>query len=205
MGLSSLINSTVPIVGDTSAIINLNATGCGPAILRALPTPFVITDIVLDELREDVRSGRNDAALVARLIGEGLVTVAVIDTLKGDDFERLVSGGSATTLDDGEAATIAYAFENGMAAIVDERKANQICQTHYAEMPVGSTMDLLAHPAIEKALGQVALADAVHHALTGARMRVLPKYLVWTVDLIGADRARACESLPKRSRVTGIE
>jgi predicted nucleic acid-binding protein len=203
MGLSSLINSSVSVVADTSAVINLNASGFGPAILRALPNPFVITDVVLDELREDTRSGRNDAELVALLIKDHLITIASIDALKGDDFERLVSGGAATTLDDGEAATIAYASENGMVAIVDERKANQICQTRYADMLVGSTMDLFAHPNVESALGKQVLADAVHSALVGARMRVLPKYLEWTVELVGADRAQLCESLPKHIRRHG--
>jgi predicted nucleic acid-binding protein len=112
----------------------------------------------------------------------------------------LVSGGTAATLDDGEAATIAYAAENRMAAVIDERKAHRICQSQYPNLLVGSTMDLLALDAVEKALGRVGLVDAVHRALVGARMRVAPKYLEWTINLVGEERALLCDSLPRRLR-----
>ena len=68
MGLSCLSNLTAPFACDTSTIINLNATGCASAILRAIPNDFIITDVVLDELQEDKRSGRNDALLVSKLV-----------------------------------------------------------------------------------------------------------------------------------------
>src|SRR5215469_16749115 len=45
----------------------------------------------------------------------------------GDDGKRvygsLVEGTAARTLDDGEAATIAYAHEAGAVALIDEKKA----------------------------------------------------------------------------------
>jgi predicted nucleic acid-binding protein len=200
MGLSCLSDQTAPIIGDASTVINLNATGCAPAILRAVPNHFFIMDVVLDELREDVRSGRNDALLVSQLVGEGLVTVADLGSLKNDDFERLVSGSTAATLDDGEAATIAYASGHGMTALIDERKANRICRTQYPHLLVGATVDLLALERVEAALGMTALANAAYEALQGARMRVLPKHLDWVVKLIGQDRAALCESLPRYVR-----
>jgi hypothetical protein len=43
----------------------------------------------LDELREDVRSGRDDAFLVSSLIGDGLLMVEGAASLKANDFERL--------------------------------------------------------------------------------------------------------------------
>src|SRR5262249_23466094 len=97
MGLSCLSNQAAPIVGDTSTIINLNATGCASAILRAVPNRFIITDVVLDELGEDGQSKRNDAELAAKLIEQGLISVAEVASLAGDDFERLVAGTSAAT------------------------------------------------------------------------------------------------------------
>ena len=49
----------------------------------------------------------------------------------GDDGKRvygsLVEGTAARTLDDGEAATIAYAHEAGAVALIDEKKAQAIC------------------------------------------------------------------------------
>src|ERR1700687_2612757 len=101
MGLSCLSNQAAPIVGDTSTIINLNATGCASPILRAIPNRFIITDVVLDELGEDGRSGRNDAQLASKLIGEGLLSVVEIASLTGNDFEHLVAGMSAAPLYNG--------------------------------------------------------------------------------------------------------
>jgi predicted nucleic acid-binding protein len=200
MGLSCLSSQSAPIVGDTSTIINLNATGCASAILRAIPNRFMITDVVLDELREDVRSGRNDAQLAAKLIEEGLLNVVEIASLTGNDFERLVAGTSAATLDDGEAATIAYASEKRFTALIDEHKATKICKAQYSNLLVGSTGDLLTLETVEARLGRASLADAAYRALTGARMRVLPQHLDWIVELIGPERAGQCESLPMRVR-----
>lgn len=202
MGLSCLSSQAAPIVGDTSTIINLNATGIAPAILRAIPNRFIITDVVLDELGEDEQSKRNDAQLAAKLIEQGLITVVEIASLAGDDFERLVAGMSAATLDDGEAATIAYASEKGFAALIDEGKATKICKAQYPKLLVGSTVDLLALESVEARLGRPSLADAAYQALTGARMRVLPHHLDWVVDLIGPARVAECLSLPKRVRLS---
>jgi predicted nucleic acid-binding protein len=201
MGLSCLSDHTAPIVGDASTVINLNATGCASAILRSVPNQFVITDVVLDELGEDVRRGRSDALLVSDLVSQGLVTVASVGSLQNDDFERLVSGGTTATLDDGEAATIAYASEHQVAALIDERKAIQICRMQYPDLLVGSTVDLLALECVEAALGRAALANAAYKALRGARMRVLPNHWDWVVSLISPDRAAHCESLPRRVRI----
>jgi predicted nucleic acid-binding protein len=201
MGLSCLNNQAAPIVGDTSTIINLNATGCASAILRAVPNRFMITDFVLDELREDGQSKRNDAQLAAILIEQGLITVVDIASLSGNDFENLVAGMSAATLDDGEAATIAYASEKSFTALIDESKANRICKVQYPKLLVGSTVDLLALDSVEAKLGRPSLADAAYQALTGARMRVLPQHLDWVVDLIGPERVAQCLSLPKRARL----
>jgi predicted nucleic acid-binding protein len=201
MGLSCLSEHTAPVVGDASTVINLNATGCAAAILRSIPNEFVIMDVVLDELGEDVRRGRNDALLVSELVSHGLVKVASLSSLQNDDFEHLVSGSTAATLDDGEAATIAYASEHRVAALIDERKAIQICCIKYPDVLVGSTVDFLALECVEAALGRTALANAAYEALQGARMRVLPRHLDWVVTLIGPDRAAHCESLPRRVRI----
>ncbi len=200
MGLSCLSDHTAPIVCDTSTVINLNATGCASAILRAVPNKFVIVDVVRDELGEDTRRSRNDALLVAELVKGGLVTVAKLGSSENVEFERLVSGSTAETLDDGEAATIAYASEHRFAALIDERKAIRICRMQYSGLLVGSTVDLLALECVEAALGREALANATYEALQSARMRVLPEYLDWVVSLITPDRATRCESLPRRAR-----
>ena len=138
----------------------------------------MITDIVLDELRQDGQSKRNDAQLAAMLIEQGLIAVVDVALLAGNDFKNLVAGMSAVTLDDGEAATIAYASENSFTALIDESKANRICKAQYSKMLVGSTVDLLALDFVEAKLGRPSLAEAAYQALTGARMRFCR--IIWT-------------------------
>ena len=203
MGLSCLIDPRAPIVVDASTVINLNATGFAADILRAIPNPVIVTDVVQDELREDSRSGRHDGDMVAALISAGLVSVAKLDDLKGSHFEELVIGRGDKTLDDGEAATIAFGLERGAVVIVDERKATRLCGERFPELVVGSSLDILAHDAVSAALGKKVLSDAVFNALHSARMRVPPSALAWVIELVGQERASLCESLPRSARTLG--
>jgi len=200
MGLSCLTDPKATIVCDASTIINLNATGCPVAILKALPNSFVISEVTLGELQEDTRSNRNDAKLVAELQGLGLIKALPLDDGNSGHFERLVAGRTVNTLDDGEAATIACAVAINGVPIIDERKANRICKENYPGLLVGSTVDILAHEALGAALGTAKLSEAVLNALQQARMRVLPHCLPWVVDLIGPVNAGLCPSLPAHVR-----
>lgn len=195
MSLSCLTNSSLPIVADTSAVINLNASGCAAAILRALPNRIVLTDTVLAEVCTDKRTGRDDAKLIRSLIDADLATVAALADLKKNHFAELVAGPAAETLDDGEAATIACALEIDAATIIDDRKAVALCARKYPSLVVASTVDVLMHPAINITLGHAALADAVYAALQSARMRVPRRYEEWVVRMIGEARAELCPSL----------
>lgn len=188
------------VVVDTSVAINLNATGCAATILRALPYGLTITDAVESELEHDRRTGRRDAVLLTDLVRQQLVAVVLLDEAALQVFGELVAGPAAETLDDGEAATIAYAVTRGVPAVIDERKARRICAQRFSELQILSTMDLLADDAVQAALGRQALSDAVFHALRDARMRVLPGQVGWVVVLIGADRASQCPSLPRNAR-----
>jgi predicted nucleic acid-binding protein len=200
MGLSCLIDPTAPVVIDASTVINLNATACGPRILKAISNPFIITDIVQGELLEDRRNGRHDGQLVAELVAEGLISVAKFEDLRESHFEELVIGWGDATLDDGEAATIAYGVEKGAVALIDERKATRICGERYPQLVVGNSFDVLAHSAVLAALGDGATADAIFNALRFARMRVPPSALKWVTELIGPERTAMCECLPRAFR-----
>lgn len=200
MGLSCLIDPTAPVVVDASTVINLNATACGPRILTAIPNPIIITDVVQGELLEDRRSGRNDGQMVAELIASGLISVAKLDGLTESHFEDLVIGRGDATLDDGEAATIAYGVEKGAITLIDECKAARLCGQHYPGLLVGTTFDILAHVEVIKAIGHQGLGNAIEKALMLARMRVPPQCMSWVVDMIGADRATICESIPRSVR-----
>jgi len=200
--LPSLNNPETALIADASVAINLNATGCAEEILKALPYRVSIVDVVLDELDSGKERGRQDSARLRSLINSGLIDMVRI----GDDeassiFESLVIGPAAMTLDDGEAATIAFASAHRHAAVIDERKATRICAERFPKMPVVCTVDLLAHPAVSKSLGISGLAEAVYRALFFGRMRVLQPHRTWVVELIGAERASECASLPQSVRL----
>jgi predicted nucleic acid-binding protein len=155
---------------------------------------------VLTELEGGRRRGRQDADLLNGLVSDNLVEVVTLGEAANEWFERLVIGRATETLDDGEAASIAYAVEHRALALIDERKANRICAERFPELSVAYTVDLLAHPILEETLGRGALADAVFNALQDARMRVSSEKTEWVVDLIGRERATTCYSLPMSVR-----
>lgn len=119
-----------------------------------------------------------------------------------DPSVELVIGPAATTLDDGEAATIANALAHAGTALIDERKATRLCAERFPQLRLACTDDVLNHPEIQRQLGAQALSDAVFNALDSGRMRVLPQHLEWIVELIGVERAALCQSLPRRVRVS---
>jgi hypothetical protein len=104
-----------------------------------------------------------------------------------------------------EAATIAYAFEHGGMAIIDEKKANRICSERFPALRVGSTVDIFAHSRVVEALGAPGLAQALLNALHLARMRVLPHHVDWVVAVIGQEQAALCSSLPRSARSAKTE
>lgn len=185
------------LIADASVIISLNATGCADKIIRALPHRIAIVDVVVDEIAGGMRRGRQDAVKLAALLEEKLLEVVRLGPQGLLCFESLVIGTAGATLDDGEAATLAYAEEVGAQAIIDERKARRIAVERLASVPLGCTVDVLACGSVEHNLGMAGVADAVHNALVGARMRVLNEHIDWVVRLIGDERAAACRSLPE--------
>lgn len=199
---SCLRDRTVPVVADTSVVINLNATQCAETILDALPNPFLVVPEVVLELESGLHSGRNDAAALDGWRASRRVQVVPLGDTGTGYFFKLVSGLASQTLDDGEAATIALALEAEPPAIplMDERKANRICANRFAHLVTGSTVDVLAQGDVQAALGRDRLTSAVFNALYYGHMRVLPHHLDWVVTLIGPERAKQYESLPRSVR-----
>ncbi len=184
------------LIADASVLINLNATGCVETILRALPHRLAVVDVVVDEIEGGVRKGRQDAVKLASLIEADLIEVVKLGPQGLIVFENLVIGPASDTLDDGEAATIAYAEEAGARALIEERKARRLASERHAGLTLGCTADLLRYVDVERAVGAAGIAAAVHSALVGARMRVLPPHMDWVVRVIGDERAANCVSLP---------
>lgn len=200
--LTCLTDPAVLVVADASVIINLNATGYAADIIRALPNRLAITDVVPGELETGRPRGRQDADRLNDLMASGLLDTVKLDDEAEQHFENLVIGPAAQTLDDGEAATIAYAVTHNALALVDERKANRICAERFSALRVGCTVDVFAHHKVRERLGQEVLAMAVFNALNQGRMRVLPRHVEWVVSLIGTERATLCTSLPTSIRAS---
>lgn len=201
MGLRPrLPESAAVLVADASVAINLNASGAAAEIIAALPERIVIVDIVAEELEIGRRKGRGDADSVRSLVAKGLLEIKSLGPAGLAYLEGLVVGSASETLDDGEAATIAYAADAGAVAVIDERKAIRICAGRFPGLKLRSTVDLFSQAEVQHAIGQPRLADAVFNALQDARMRVLPHQTKWVVDLIGVERATKCPSLPSSVR-----
>ena len=200
---SCLTDSTLPVVADTSVIINLNATGYSEAILGALPNRLLVVEDVSFELAVDSRTGRNDAEALSALVAQGSVELVRLGDIGTQHFISLVSGPASQTLDDGEAATIAYALEHGATALIDERKAIRICTERFGALATGCTVDIFAQNDVQRVLERDPLANAVFNALYQGRMRVPAHYVGWVVNLIGRERAAQCRSLPASVRAAG--
>ena len=198
---SNLTDAQAVLVADASVVISVNATGNGNQIIKALAKRIVVVEAVLDELEHGRQKKRTDADLLKKLVEEGQVEIVELDPAGEAHFEQLVVGPAQSTLDDGEAATVAHAAAINGVALIDERKANRICSERFPELRIASTVDIFLHPNVQGQLGNTALADAVFNALCKGRMRVLPQHLSWVVNLIGAERAQVCASLPRAARV----
>jgi predicted nucleic acid-binding protein len=193
--LSSLTDDQALLVADASTIISVNATGCAKRVIKALPNRVAVVDIVSGELEEGRQRKRQDADLLKKLVDARHVEIVRLDDAAGQYFEQLVVGAAQMTLDDGEAATIAYAVANNGIALIDEKKANRICAQRFSELRLACTVDIFMHPEVQSELGREMLADTVFNALCHGRMRVFPQHVDWVIELIGVERALIALSL----------
>ena len=190
------------LVTDASVVINLNATGYARAIITAFPNKWAVTANALAELVSGTRNGHDDARALQMLIDAGVVDLVGLGDIGGRVYETLIDGTALRTLDDGEAATIGYAHEVGGIALIDERKAMNLCAHMFPDLLVVPTVRLLMHESVVRALGEQAHVDAITSALQKARMRVPPDQISRVVAIIGEKNATFCMSLPKSARAT---
>ena len=195
------VSPRVAVVADASVIINLNATEDAAAIIGAFPNPFLVTDNVRRELSLGKSRGHLCGERLEALIGQGVFAPAELGPADQDVYRSLVEGGFEGTLDDGEAATIAYSVGNDSVALIDERKAKRICAARFPDVLVMSTVEMLLHGAVAERLGESGQCEAIVLALRDARMHVPHHALQEIIDRIGEDRAAECPSLPRSLRI----
>lgn len=133
-------------------------------------------------------------------IDAGVIDLVGLGDTGGRVYENLIDGSALRTLDDGEAATIGYAHEVGGIALIDERKAMNLCADSFPELLVVPTVELLLHEAVARALGPPGHVNAILGALQKARMHVPPDQIARVVAVIGEKSAASCRSLPKAAR-----
>lgn len=201
---SFLTDPQVTLVIDASVAINLNATNQAVNIISTLPSVMVVTQNAIDELERGIRNGHDDAKLLQELVAQNLISPVIMGESGLKVYETLIGGDALNTLDDGEAATIAYAIEVGGVAVIDEKKARRICAECFPYVRLLSTVDLLLDKLIFDALGSIEQAEAIYRALTFARMRVPEEHLALVASVIGEERAVMCSSLPKALRMTKL-
>lgn len=183
------------LVLDASAVINVLGTSQAAALLGALGRTCVVEATAWREVTRDPLTGKSASGPLKALIDRRLLLKQEMNSETALTFLELVLAQPPDGLDDGEAATVAHAAAIGGSAVIDERKALRVCTVRLPTVRLLSTMDLLTHSSVSRALGQAALSDAVFSALQHARMRVLPEFAPWVVELLGPDRAAKCPSL----------
>ena len=193
-------NPSVPIVTDASVIINLNATANAAAIISGFPNPFFVTPNVRRELSMGASHGHRCGERLEALISQGVVGVAELGPADDSVYRSLIEGGLEATLDDGEAATIAYAVGHDGLALIDERKARRICASRFCSLLFASTVEMLLHPLMVEQLGESGQSEAIFLALRDARMQVPRQRRQDVIERIGANRAVECPSLPRSFR-----
>lgn len=188
-------------VADASVWINLAATARCADILATLATPVAIAEIAMHELERGAATGHNAWNHIDPLIRSGRIEVMKLT----DDDERaylnLVAGGTAETLDDGEAATLVLAARLSGIALIDERKAMAIARKRFPALELRSTTDLLFATLPDEGGTEGPLPEALFAALQGARMRIPHHWQPRVVEVLGPDRTRLCHSLPAHLRL----
>ncbi|KAB0567732.1 hypothetical protein [Brucella pituitosa] len=187
------------LVVDTSVIINLNATGQGADVVRAFGVTLRASTIVRDELIADRFSARNDADMATKLADDGLLEFVELDDEGERLFAGLVSGSTAETLDDGEAATLAAGAVLGYTVVIDERKAQRIAGERFTSMQIITTADILCSERVVSGLGTAAVGNLIFNGLVGARMFVPERHHGWVANVLG-ERITKCHSLPAALR-----
>jgi hypothetical protein len=160
-------------------------------ILRASGVQHVATRRVVErELVVDPRDRTHGAQ--ARF--DALASDALVDVVGIDSLEELFVD-FCFEIDDGEAATLAYAKHAGGVAVLDDEAARRVAMQ--ASIDVAWTIDLILDNQAVREAGQAMIATALYDALRFGRMRIPRNRVAEVIGLVGVERARDCPSIPR--------
>jgi hypothetical protein len=162
------------LVLDASFLINLLATQECKALVEAINLHCVTTDAAAREVLRHPVTGKAFSDPEEAI--EWLQPV-VAHGLDPDGVARyidLVAAPPPNGLGDGEAACIAAAHRLGYGICLDDGRARRIVAECYPDLSVWWSIELLAHPRVEKVLGKERVAECIVRARTFGRMRMPP-------------------------------
>ena len=165
-----MVGSPPPsLILDASTLINLYATDRLREIALAVPYPFVVSRYVAEREALYVRTREPDGGLsreridLTPFIGSGLLRV---DFVHGPEQAKTLVDLSRE-LDQGEARTVAIAYDRGFMVASDDRKARRVAQEWFG-LRVLSTTELLRIWADTDGVSTQVLRDTFSSMRTGA-------------------------------------
>ncbi len=182
---------------DASVLINLLGCGAAEEILHALPQAVLIEQRALSEVLHDPSRRLPARDQRERLIERQLLQVR---QLAGPGIERFLELVAAPhELDDGEAATIAWAIDLNAVAVLDERKARRIVRECYPDLSLASTAGLFRTLLEQGRMDGSRVRGLLLAALQQARMSVPSDEIDWVMGVLGVEVAEQCPSIRRHA------
>ncbi len=157
---------------------------------------MLVEDYAFEELRRHPLPERDIRSELAVLLDSRALRRVTMDDGARILFRELTDGDLKAGLDDGEAATIAYAVSHAAAIpVIDEKKATSVFAQRWDSRTIVDTVTLLGQACVIAAFTEEQYSAAIHSALLYARMRVPKAAKPWIKGMLGAERAAQCPSL----------
>lgn len=153
------------LVLDACCYVNLFASGRIVDIVRDLPYRFGVVDVAQREVTYVRRGGTGeDAQDLVPIEWSALTGAGLIDVLTPTgDAEEAGYVSLLSSLDDGEASTLAVAFNRGLGIATDERKARRLAAARAPHLPLRSTLELIREWCEQRALPDAEIAAVLRN------------------------------------------
>ncbi len=172
------------LVLDASVLINLMGTGHADQFLISLGAECFIEELALAEVTRHPITSREVAPEIESLIAEKLITRVAMGDRAFQLFKELTSKSSSDSLDDGESATLAYAYDHSLIACIDEKKATRIAKAQFPGLAIISTVELFRELAKRTNSDPTLLGTMLANSCTYARMRIPNQHKLWVMSFL---------------------